>query len=85
MVPQLCVYQWDVICKSSLRRVEPCADRIQVNWPKLNPRPWATEGYQDTINKVRKDKLIGSFVTRHERGLSTARHINAEEGKKRIE
>ena len=24
----------------------------QVNWPKLNPRPWATEGYQETINKV---------------------------------
>ncbi|KAI2603782.1 putative SAC1 protein [Hypoxylon fragiforme] len=56
-----------------------------VNWPKLNPRPWATEGYQDAITKVRKDKLLGPFVARHERGLSAARYVNAEEGKKRIE
>jgi len=56
-----------------------------VNWPKLNPRPWATEGYQETISKVRKDPVIGSLVVRHERGLSTARYLNAEEGKKRIE
>ncbi|KAI1378813.1 putative SAC1 protein [Hypoxylon crocopeplum] len=58
---------------------------LYVNWPKLNPRPWATEGYQDAITKVRKDKLLGPFVARHERGLSTARYLNAEEGKKRIE
>lgn len=58
---------------------------LYVNWPKLNPRPWATEGYQDTISKIRKDKLIGPLVARHERGLSTARYLNAEEGKKRIE
>lgn len=57
----------------------------QVNWPKLVPRPWATEGYFDAIGKVRKDKVIGTFVARHERGLSTARYLNAEEGKKRIE
>ena len=57
----------------------------QVNWPKLNPRPWATEGYHETISKVRKDKVLGPFVARHERGLSTARYLNAEEGKKRIE
>ncbi|KAK0735067.1 SacI homology domain-containing protein [Lasiosphaeria miniovina] len=58
---------------------------LYVNWPKLNPRPWATEGYHETINKVRKDRLLGPLVARHERGLSTARYINAEEGKKRIE
>ncbi|KAK3938904.1 SacI homology domain-containing protein [Diplogelasinospora grovesii] len=58
---------------------------LYVNWPKLNPRPWATEGYHETISKVRKDKLLGPFVARHERGLSTARYLNAEEGKKRIE
>lgn len=62
-----------------------CTDEGQVNWPKLNPRPWATEGYHDTISKVRKDKVLGALVARHERGLSTARYINAEEGKKRIE
>ncbi|KAI1762320.1 putative SAC1 protein [Hypoxylon sp. FL1150] len=56
-----------------------------VNWPKLNPRPWATEGYQDAITKVRKDALLGPFVAKHERGLSTARYLSAEEGKKRIE
>jgi len=56
-----------------------------VNWPKLNPRPWATEGYHEAINNVRKDKVIGGLVARHERGLSTARYTNAEEGKKRIE
>jgi phosphatidylinositol 4-phosphatase len=61
------------------------ADKLQVNWPKLNPRPWATEGYHEAISNVRKDKLIGPLVTRHERGLSTARYTNAEEGKKRIE
>ena len=60
-------------------------DNEKVNWPKLNPRPWATEGYQEAISNVRKDKVIGSFVARHERGLSTARYTNAEEGKKRIE
>ncbi|KAK6070413.1 hypothetical protein SCUP515_08436 [Seiridium cupressi] len=58
---------------------------LYVNWPKLNPRPWATEGYQETISKVRKDKLLGPFVAKHERGLSTARYLSAEEGKKRIE
>ncbi|PSS15310.1 hypothetical protein M430DRAFT_20606 [Amorphotheca resinae ATCC 22711] len=58
---------------------------LYVNWPKLNPRPWATEGYQEAISNVRKDKVIGNLVTRHDRTLSTARYTNAEEGKKRIE
>ncbi|KAK4658407.1 Phosphoinositide phosphatase sac1 [Podospora pseudocomata] len=58
---------------------------LYVNWPKLNPRPWATEGYHETISRVRKDKILGPLVARHERGLSVARYINAEEGKKRIE
>lgn len=59
--------------------------KTKVNWPKLNPRPWATEGYNETISKVRKNKIMGPLVARHERGLSTARYLNAEEGKKRIE
>jgi hypothetical protein len=29
--------------------------------------------------------MIGALVAKHERGLSTARFLNAEEGKKRIE
>ncbi|KAE8447049.1 hypothetical protein EG329_011184 [Mollisiaceae sp. DMI_Dod_QoI] len=58
---------------------------LYVNWPKLNPRPWAIEGVNEALVKVRKDKVIGGFIPTHERGLSTARFMNAEEGKKRIE
>ncbi|KAK2623827.1 hypothetical protein QTJ16_007008 [Diplocarpon rosae] len=58
---------------------------LYVNWPKLNPRPWAVEGYNDAISNARNDKLIGGLVIRHERGLSAARYTNAEEGKKRRE
>jgi hypothetical protein len=59
---------------------------LYVNWPKLNPKPFATEGYSEHFSKARKDSLLGPFVARHERGLSTARYLNAEEGaKKRIE
>lgn len=59
---------------------------LKVNWPKLNPKPFATEGYSEHFSKARKDSLLGPFVARHERGLSTARYLNAEEGaKKRIE
>ncbi|TDZ20631.1 Phosphoinositide phosphatase SAC1 [Colletotrichum orbiculare MAFF 240422] len=58
---------------------------LYVNWPKLNPRPWANEGYNEHMTKASKDSVLGSFVARHERGLSTARFLNAEEGKKRIE
>jgi hypothetical protein len=43
------------------------------------------EGYNEHYAKARKDALVGSFVAKHERGLSTARYLNAEEGKKRIE
>jgi hypothetical protein len=58
---------------------------LQVNWPRLNPRPFASEGYSEHFNKARKDPVLGSFVARHERGQSTAKYLNAEEGKKRIE
>ncbi|KAL6904596.1 phosphoinositide phosphatase [Trichoderma evansii] len=58
---------------------------LYVNWPRLNPLSYAVDGYADNFSKARKDKVIGSFVAKHERGLSTARFINAEEGKKRIE
>ncbi|KAH8594598.1 SacI homology domain-containing protein [Bisporella sp. PMI_857] len=58
---------------------------LYVNWPKLNPRPWAIEGYNETISHVRKDKVIGGMMSRHDRNLSMARYTNAEEGKKRIE
>ncbi|KHN96708.1 phosphoinositide phosphatase [Metarhizium album ARSEF 1941] len=58
---------------------------LYVNWPRLNPRPFAVDGYTEHYNKARKDAIIGTFVARHERGLSTARYLNAEEGKKRIE
>lgn len=58
---------------------------LYVNWPRLNPRPFASEGYSEHFNKARKDPVLGSFVARHERGQSTVKYLNAEEGKKRIE
>ncbi|KAI9854480.1 MAG: hypothetical protein M1813_000996 [Trichoglossum hirsutum] len=59
---------------------------LYVNWPKLNPLPWATEGYNEALSKARKDKVIGKWVDRrHERGASSARLSYLEEGKKRIE
>ncbi|PNY18817.1 Phosphoinositide phosphatase SAC1 [Tolypocladium capitatum] len=58
---------------------------LYVNWPRLNPRPFAVDGYGEHYSKARKDAVIGAFVARHERGLSTARYLNAEEGKKRLE
>jgi len=57
----------------------------QVNWPKLNTPRWATEGYQENIGSLRKDKVIGRLVSGHERGLSNARLLHLEEGKKRIQ
>ncbi|TQS39123.1 hypothetical protein Golomagni_00356 [Golovinomyces magnicellulatus] len=58
---------------------------LYVNWPRFIPTPWATEGYQEAFNNILKDKIMGPLVIRRERGLSTARYTNAEEGKKRIE
>lgn len=57
----------------------------QVNWPKLNTPRWAQEGYQDTMGSVLQDKVIGPFVSRHERGMSNTRLGHLEEGKKRIQ
>ncbi|KAF4504336.1 hypothetical protein G6O67_008498 [Ophiocordyceps sinensis] len=58
---------------------------LYVNWPRLNPRPFAVDGYGEHFSKARKDPLIGSLVARHKRGMSAARYLNAEEGKKRTE
>lgn len=46
---------------------------------------WANEGYLETMGAIRKDKFIGPFVARHERGASNARISHLEEGKKRIQ
>ncbi|SPO02540.1 related to SAC1 protein [Cephalotrichum gorgonifer] len=54
---------------------------LYVNWPKLAPRPYATEGFNDQIAKASKDAVIGSFVPRHERGASIAQYRRVEEGK----
>ncbi|KAH7147005.1 SacI homology domain-containing protein [Dactylonectria estremocensis] len=58
---------------------------LYVNWPRLNPRSFAVEGYKEHYVKARKDSLIGPYVAKHGRGLSTTPYLNAEEGKKRIE
>lgn len=59
------------------------ANTPQVNWPKLAPRPYATEGYNEQILKASKDPVIGSFVPRkHQRGASVVQYRRAEEGSK---
>ncbi|KAF8453158.1 SacI homology domain-containing protein [Terfezia claveryi] len=60
---------------------------LYVNWPKLNTMAWAIEGYNEALGRVKKDKIVGQLVPRHERGVSSAniRLIHLEEGKKRIE
>ena len=56
-----------------------------MNWPRLNPKPFASEAYTEHYTKARKDALVGPFVAKHERGQSTAKYLNAEEGKKRMD
>jgi len=58
---------------------------LYVNWPKLNTPAAGIESVQDALSKVRGEPLIGSLVTRHERGKSDARLGYMEEGKKRTE
>ena len=58
---------------------------FQVNWPKLNPRPWATEAYEEALGRARHEPVVGSFVKSHERGKSMVNIGYMEEGKKRIE
>lgn len=58
---------------------------LQVNWPKLNTPPWASEGFQDSMSHARASPLLGTFVKSHERGRSEARVGYMEEGKKRRE
>ena len=75
---------WAVVAAYSFHFILRSGE-LFVNWPKLVPRPASAEDYHEAMAKARKDKLLGAFVTRHERGLSTARYLSAEEGKKRIE
>jgi phosphatidylinositol 4-phosphatase len=64
---------------------------LYVNWPKLNPPPFATEGYQEALARAHKDKILGPFLTvsggkeRKARHSSMTRMGYMEEGKKRIE
>lgn len=54
---------------------------MQVNWPKLNTPQWAVEAYQDTLDRVGKDPVVGQFVG----GKGDGRLSSLEEGKKRRE
>jgi hypothetical protein len=61
---------------------------LYVNWPKLNRQPPQIEAFQETLQKVRNNPVVGPLVggsTKHERGKSDARLLGLEEGKKRIE
>lgn len=53
-----------------------------MNWPKLNTPQWAVEAYQDTLEKVGKDPLLGAFIGG---AKGDSRLGNLEEGKKRRE
>ncbi|SMQ50181.1 unnamed protein product [Zymoseptoria tritici ST99CH_3D7] len=54
---------------------------LYVNWPKLNTPQWAVEAYQDTLDRVGKDPLLGQFV-----GVKSEGRLGSlEEGKKRRE
>ncbi|KAK3110208.1 Phosphoinositide phosphatase sac1 [Teratosphaeriaceae sp. CCFEE 6253] len=55
---------------------------LYVNWPKLNTPQWALEAYEETLNRVRKDPIVGRFVGG---GKGDARLGSLEEGKKRRE
>lgn len=59
-----------------------------VNWPKLSPPGFAIEGYNDALNRAKKDPIVGKWIGRpsgHERGASSIRLVHLEEGKKRTE
>lgn len=58
---------------------------LQVNWPKLHTPSHATESYQDTLERVSRDPLLGPLVAKHGRGKSDVRMGYMEEGKKRRE
>jgi len=55
-----------------------------VNWPKLNTPAYAVEGYQDALNKVGNDPLLGQLVG-HTTARGDGRLAHLEEGKKRRE
>ncbi|EME49197.1 hypothetical protein DOTSEDRAFT_68070 [Dothistroma septosporum NZE10] len=55
---------------------------LYVNWPKLNTPQWAVEAYQDTLDRVGKDPLVGALLGA---GRQDARLGILEEGKKRRE
>lgn len=57
----------------------------QVNWPKLNTPAAALESYQDALDRVSRDPVIGSFIPKHGLGRSNTNMGYMEEGKKRIE
>ncbi|KAH9822938.1 Phosphoinositide phosphatase SAC1 [Teratosphaeria destructans] len=56
---------------------------LYVNWPKLNTPQWAVEAYQDTLDKVYKDPVVGALVGNG--GRSDGKLGSLEEGKKRKE
>lgn len=60
---------------------------LQVNWPKLNPLSYATDGIVETYSRVKKDPMLGPLIKGpgHERGPSNIRLVYAEEGKKRVD
>ncbi|RPA94439.1 hypothetical protein L873DRAFT_1846547 [Choiromyces venosus 120613-1] len=84
---KLLVFIWTVIAVLAAQFMLKYA-LLYVNWPKLSPPGFAIEGYNDALNRAKKDPLIGQWVGKqsgHERGASSIRLVHLEEGKKRIE
>lgn len=80
---RLFVFFWVGIAAWSINFIQSHG-MLYVNWPRLNPLAAAADGYRQSLDGVRNDKLLGGLL-KHERGLSTARISHLEEGKKRIE
>ena len=75
---------WNVICMSPqiLHCFPIWANKLQVNWPRLNTPQWAIEAYQDTLEKAHRDPIIGNLLGKSGK---ESRLGSLEEGKKRRE
>jgi len=58
---------------------------FQVNWPKLNTPQWAVEAYQDTLDRVHRDPIMGPLLGKGAGKTDGIKLGVLEEGKKRKE
>ncbi|KYG40600.1 hypothetical protein M433DRAFT_8646 [Acidomyces richmondensis BFW] len=58
---------------------------LYVNWPKLNTPQWAVEAYQDTMDRVHRDPVMGMMLGKSVSKIDGVKLGILEEGKKRKE